>query len=424
MPATVMVEESIRPSRRKHVLAAFGFKDFWLFWVGILLSMTGKWIQITAVAYLMLHSAPNSSTAALWIGYLALSQAVPALLALPVAGVLCDMMPRKVVVWNTNAGSALCSVVLCLMVQHKITALLPLLGISALSSAVRALDVPARQAWVPRLVPREYVSQAVGLNTVALHSANVMGPVLAGLLLIRFPVSNLFMLNVFLTVMMMVAIIFIASPPRKTREKTPIVRALFDGMASLLDQTQLRLTIIGILSSALLVRGYLLMLLAFIQTEMLAGPGGIAFLYAANGLGLVLGALTTAYMGNIPGRDRVWSISGIVLAMCIVLLAIAHDALDALPWVFFAGYASMLYVGSTNLKIQAHVPLESRARATSAHAVLMTAFIPLGVMVLGIESQFVGMRAAFILCSSVFVVVQIVLWIIQDRMEHFAKLET
>ena len=55
--------------------------------------------------------------------------------------------------------------------------------LAALGSAVGAFDLPARQALVPTLVPREHLPNAISLNTIMFQIAAVLGPSLGGVLI-------------------------------------------------------------------------------------------------------------------------------------------------------------------------------------------------------------------------------------------------
>ena len=67
--------------------------------------------------------------------------------------------------------------------------------ISALNSAANAFDAPTRQSWVPLLVDRQYVGNAVGLNSVAFNAPAVIGPAIAGVLIVWVGIAGSFYVN-------------------------------------------------------------------------------------------------------------------------------------------------------------------------------------------------------------------------------------
>ena len=71
----------------------------------------------------------------------------------------------------------------------------PIYALAALSSAVGAFDLPARQALVPTLVPREHLPNAISLNTTMMQLASVLGPALGGLVIAASGVGWAYVVN-------------------------------------------------------------------------------------------------------------------------------------------------------------------------------------------------------------------------------------
>ena len=95
--------ETKAPRRRATILAPFRFHDFRLLWFGLLISNLGTWMQITTLGYLVVALAPSAAKAALYVGLLGASSAVPVVLLSPIAGVVADRFPRRRVLVITNS---------------------------------------------------------------------------------------------------------------------------------------------------------------------------------------------------------------------------------------------------------------------------------------------------------------------------------
>src|SRR5207253_7068666 len=83
----------------------------------------------------------------------------------------------------TQAGSAVVAGALALTAYVGTQSVWPVYGLAALSAAVSTFDLPARQALVPTLVPREHLPNAISLNTIMFQTASVVGPSLGGILI-------------------------------------------------------------------------------------------------------------------------------------------------------------------------------------------------------------------------------------------------
>lgn len=185
-----MTEKGFLP--RPSILTALRYRDFRLLWLGLLISNLGTWMQFTAMGFYVARMAGSQHQAALDLGILGAARAIPVLLLSPLAGVVADQLPRRRVLFVTNTTMAFAALLLAsLATVHRLT-MPALVLISALNSAANGFDSPVRQSWVPLLVDREYVGNAVGLNSVAFNAPAVIGPAFAGLLIVWIGVAGAF----------------------------------------------------------------------------------------------------------------------------------------------------------------------------------------------------------------------------------------
>src|SRR5439155_22746817 len=83
----------------------------------------------------------------------------------------------------TQTASALVAVALAYLTFTGLSTVWPIYVLAALGAAASAFDLPARQALVPMLVPREHLPNAISLNTIMFQAASVVGPALGGVLI-------------------------------------------------------------------------------------------------------------------------------------------------------------------------------------------------------------------------------------------------
>src|SRR5205814_6184024 len=90
---------------------------------------------------------------------------------------------RRRLMLITQAGSALAALALAVLTFRGLSTVWPIYTLAALGATVGAFDLPARQALVPTLVPREHLPNAISLNTIMFQAASVLGPALGGVLI-------------------------------------------------------------------------------------------------------------------------------------------------------------------------------------------------------------------------------------------------
>ncbi|HEY5339431.1 MAG TPA: MFS transporter, partial [Candidatus Aquilonibacter sp.] len=183
------------PNPQGSFLGAFRYRDFTLLWSGLLVGNIGTWMQFTALGYYVAKLAPNAGIGSFYIGLLGASRMVPVLIASPFAGVIADRYPRRRILLSTNVMTAILAVMLAIALMTDTATLPVVLTISAFQAATQSFDAPARQSWVPMMVPRELIGNAIGLNSFAFNAPSVVGPPLAGLLIAASGIAPCMILN-------------------------------------------------------------------------------------------------------------------------------------------------------------------------------------------------------------------------------------
>src|SRR6185503_13344314 len=120
---------------------------------------------------------------------------VPVIVFSLLSGVVADAWDRRKLMLFTQTAAAIVSLVLAALTFRGLSAVWPIYALAAMGSAVGAFDLPARQALIPMLVPREHLSNAITLNTIMFQGASVAGPAVAGIVIAKTGVGMTYALN-------------------------------------------------------------------------------------------------------------------------------------------------------------------------------------------------------------------------------------
>jgi len=388
--------ETKAPRRRANILAPFRFHDFRLLWFGLLISNLGTWMQITTLGYLVVaFAAPSASKAALYVGILGASSAVPVVLLSPIAGVVADRFPRRRVLMITNSLQAFTALILALLVTFNVLQLWEIFVLAGFRSTTQAFDAPARQSWVPLLVPREYVGNAIGLNSLAFNGPAVVGPPIAGFLILAVGSAPSFYVNTVTTLAVIVALIFMApsAPSSKTREG--VFASILSGLRFLFGHSVLRQVAVLLMITCLFVRPYTQLLPAYAAHVVFVDARGLGVMLAASACGGIVGALITAVVGS-RRRGAVWFASAVVQSLCFIVLGLVHVYAVALAVLVLLGAAVLSFAGSSNVMIQTLSPDDMRGRAISVFSMIMLGVVPAGSLVLGSIATAIGLSYAIV----------------------------
>ncbi len=393
------------------ILAALRYRDYRLLWIGLLVSNLGTWMQFTAMGFFVARMAGSAHQAALDLGILGAARAIPVLLLSPLAGVVADRLPRRRVLLVTNTTMALAALILALLASAHALNLLGLVLISALNSGANGFDAPTRQSWVPLLVDRRYIGNAVGLNSIAFNAPAVVGPAFAGLLIVWIGVAGAFYFNAGATLAVVVAVILMKPSPPSVQPAEPTWHAMKQGLSFIVAHPALRWIVLAQFVTAILVRPYSQLIPAFAVDVLHAGPRGLGWAVSAIGIGGFGGALVTAYFAQRERRSRLWLQAGLLMSAGVLGLAFVPSLRLAVGVLFAIGAGTMAMMGATSTLIQLLSPDAVRGRALSIYTMIAIGVMPLGSLVDGAIGSIIGLRETFALAGALCVALFLAIWL-------------
>ena len=158
-------------------------KTFLIIWLGQFVSRIGT--ALTRFALLIwLYQQTQSALSVALLGFFAF---LPAILVSPFAGVWVDRLDRRKVLILADTAAGLTTLGLLILHSTGSLAVWHLYVLALLTGSFEAFQSPAYMAAVTVLVPKDQYGRAGGLRSLAEHGAQVLSPVLAGLLLLSSP---------------------------------------------------------------------------------------------------------------------------------------------------------------------------------------------------------------------------------------------
>ncbi len=382
-------------SERPALLGAFQFRDFRLLWFGLLVSNLGTWMQFTALGYYVVKIAPTPSLAPLYVGLIGASRAIPVLLLSPIAGVIADRYPRRRVLLITNVVIALLALLLAVVMARNEASIGVLMAISTLQAGTQAFDSPARQSWIPLMVGREYVGNAIGLNSFAFNSPSIVGPPIAGILIASAGVATCAFINAAATLAVVAALLLMKPVGVLEGKREPFVRQILDGVRFLARDPVLRWVVLSLVVTSLFVRPYTFLMPAYAAHIVHTDARGLGILLAASGLGAIGGAFVTAMIRG-ERRSAIWFWSCATMSLLFAVLGTIDNVPFALPVLVVLGSASLTYIGTANFLLQTLAPDEMRGRAISVYSMILLGLVPAGSLLLGAIASIFDLHVSMI----------------------------
>ncbi|GAB3461586.1 MFS transporter [Actinophytocola sediminis] len=176
-------------------------RNYRLFASGQVISNVGTWMQRIAQDWLVLELSGYDPVA---LGIAAALQFLPTLLFTLWAGLLADRHDKRRMLILVQSGIAVCALVLGLLDVTELVALWHVYLLCFVLGMFTAVDPPVRQAFVGEMVGKEHLANAVALNSSMFNLARVIGPALAGLMIIWTGTGWVFLINSVTTVAVIV----------------------------------------------------------------------------------------------------------------------------------------------------------------------------------------------------------------------------
>jgi MFS family permease len=361
--------------------------------LGALVSNIGTWMQRTAQDWIVLTQLTHESATA--VGIVMSLQFGPQLLLLPYTGLAADRMDRRKLLLVTQASMGALALVLGILTLAGIVSLWHVYLLAFLLGCVTAFDAPARQTFVGEVVGEQDLANAVALNGTSFHSARLIGPAAAGVLLGAVGAGWVFLINA----ASFGAVLYSLSALR-TAELHPQKRAAPDpgGFMQGLRYVWRRPDLVAVMWMMFLVSTFGFNFQIFIPAMSVVAfrvgaeqYGALASLMAA---GSVAGALYAAHQK----RPR---LSTLLVAAALFSVASVVAALAPDPWFFgatlvFVGVAAQVFMTSTNSLVQLSTDQAIRGRVMALLLAIVLGCTPLGAPVVGWVADVLGPRWAIV----------------------------
>jgi len=385
---------------RTSTTAALRYRDFRLFWFGMVISNVGSWMQLYGLGYLVVQLAIRDGVpqlAPFYIGLLGLARALPSLAFGLFGGVVADRADRRRLLLVTQVAATLNALALALLTIGGVINIAEVIIIGAIGSTIFSFDAPTRQAMVPRLVGERDLVSAIGLNSVAFNGAQLAGPVLGGILYIPFGLGGLFMINALSFLAVIAALILMRPVPAAARQRDiTMVQSIREGLGYVRHDVVVRWIMVLTAAAALLTRPWIQLLPAFTEQILRVGAVELSWLMGASGAGALGGALVTASLGNLRRRGLVLVVSACAMSALVAVFALQRSLVLALPLLALVGFATMLFMGMANTLVQTRTPDHLRGRVMSVHTMVFLGVMPLGTLLLGALGTVIGVDNAIV----------------------------
>jgi MFS family permease len=374
-------------SARRRSFAALAIPNFRRYFFGQVISTSGTWIQIVAQSWLVLKLT-GSGTA---LGLVNALTCVPTLLFGPWGGLIADRLPKRAVLLVTQASLGGIALVLGLLVATNRIELWMIYLLSWLTGCCTAIDMPTRQVFVAEIVGSDNIANAVGLNTITMNVARIVGPSIAGIVISTLGLGPCFILNGMSYAACFVC--FALIDPRQLHAPEPVAREsgqLREGLAYVRRTHELLvpLLLMAVIGTLAFEMQVILPLIARFTFDGDAGTYSLMTIFMGAGAVVTGMAVASRRMRSPAALGK----AAIAYGLTMCLAAAAPNLATELIALVFVGASSITFLTLGNATLQLAAEPAMRGRVMALWSVAFVGSTPIGGPIVGWIGEHAGAR--------------------------------
>ncbi len=387
---------AVRAAARQ-TFQALSVRNYRLYFTGQVISVSGTWMQTTALAVLVVYPLHGTGVD---LGLVTALQFLPMLLFGTWGGLIADRVNKRTMLFFTQTTAMVIALVLASLTLSGNIELWEVYAIAVLLGVFNMFDNPARQTFISELAGRKLLPNAISLNSVLMNGSRVIGPAIGGLIFVLWgdgfaPVALCFFINAASFAAVIVALL--AMRTSELHRTPPVPRAKgqlregfrYVGATPAIRDPLLVMAVVGIFAFNFTVTLPLFAKLTFHSSAGLFG----AFT-AAMGTGAVIGGLLVAHRSRPSAR--MMAFIGVAFGAMILAVSAAPTKLVAIILLVPMGACSISFIATGNATLQLRADPSKRGRVMALYAIAFLGSTPIGAPLVGYISTNAGPRIALV----------------------------
>jgi MFS family permease len=351
-------------------------------------SILGHWMQQIALQWLVYRTTGSAAM----LGLVAFANQAPILFIAPFSGVLADRLDRRKLLITTQSVASLVALLLAVLVLSDEFETWHLVAMALLFGIVAGLDMPVRHSlFVTMVEDRGDLPNAIALNSFLMNSGRLIGPSIAGVVLIYVQEGYCFLFNAlsYLGVVWVAFTLPRVKPPHNVA-MTGFLHSLKDAASYAWHQHQIRELLALIACVAFFGSSYIVLMPVFARDVFGGGSETLGFLVGCAGFGAVMGTTYLASRGDVDRLPRRLMFSSVLAGGALLAVGLS-------PWLWLTfglmvlvGFGIIVTGAGINMILQSVVDDDKRGRVVSFYTMSFLGMVPFGALAGGNLANIIG----------------------------------
>ena len=400
------------------------FKNYLVFWSGQLFSLLGSMVVHFIITWWIQEETNNP----LYLAIASLMYMLPMIIATPIAGVLSDRISRKKIIIIVDSLQAVTTFIMIILFLMNFTEIWIIFIFLAIRSIFQGFHYPAVSSVIPLMVPKDKLSRVNGVNFLFSSLVQLIGPALGAVLSLFLTFYQILWIDIITFFIALVPLLLIQIPSANmkgstaSKEKQSFFSDFIEGLRLLTSVPVLITIIILAMFLNFLIQPLGTLMPYYVNTLHGGDISAYAFVSISMNIGMIAGAIVTIVKKN-------WNHKILTTFIGIVVLFSGYAYLAFIPTgIFFMMVIGLVMMGITLPIIntifqtieQTIVPPDKIGRVMSIDATLSMIISPLGIVLTGILSVYLGVTPLFLFCGIIGVTISIATYLFTN-IRHFEK---
>lgn len=390
-------------NRLKSTFRSLKYRNFRLFFPGLLTSQVGIWIQNVAISWVV-YDMTNSP---FMMGSIMFLNTIPLFLITPFAGVIADKFDRHKLLMLIQICFAMQAFLMAAFTLSGYLRIWNIIILGLFLNIVAAIDAPLRQSTYVLLVDdRNDLSNALSLNSTCFNMARLLGPAIAGVLLSTVGAGWCFAIN-FLCILPCVFLVkmmdFEDKKPDSIKNET-IFEGLKEGLNYSLHSVQIVLLLLFSAVFSFIALTYPMLMPVYTKEVLFADAKVLGYVMSSAGIGAVTASMLLASKTTLRGLKYILCFGSVILSSGFIILGFNSNITAACIIMFFVGFGMTSSFTSDSTLLQSVIDDDKRGRVMSIYTVCFMGATSISNFAAGSVAQIFGIANTFIIFGLVLLI--------------------
>lgn len=390
-------------NRLKSTFRSLKYRNFRLFFPGLLTSQVGIWIQNVAISWVV-YDMTNSP---FMMGSIMFLNTIPLFLITPFAGVIADKFDRHKLLMLIQICFAMQAFLMAAFTLSGYLRIWNIIILGLFLNIVAAIDAPLRQSTYVLLVDdRNDLSNALSLNSTCFNMARLLGPAIAGVLLSTVGAGWCFAIN-FLCILPCVFLVkmmdFEDKKPDLIKNET-IFEGLKEGLNYSLHSIQIVLLLLFSAVFSFIALTYPMLMPVYTKEVLFADAKVLGYVMSSAGIGAVTASMLLASKTTLRGLKYILCFGSVILSSGFIILGFNSNITAACIIMFFVGFGMTSSFTSDSTLLQSVIDDDKRGRVMSIYTVCFMGATSISNFAAGSVAQIFGIANTFIIFGLVLLI--------------------